>query len=182
MLVRAALLSSTSTTSTTTALHRRRGVSSREAGLRRPQPRGCVPPHRATPPLAALSTSSPSSSSSTSSSPPPGRKRVEAKDFRHPLDQQNTQILQAVPGLSNLTKALVTPVAEQMLILEQLSTSILVGEEIHTTLPREICRRARRVKVTTKHAVMLRNGLTIVERVVFVFVKVRGTIRERLSA
>ena len=48
-------------------------------------------------------------------------------DFRHPLDQQNTQLLQAIPGLAGLTKSIVTPLAEQMLILEQISTSVLVG-------------------------------------------------------
>ena len=55
------------------------------------------------------------------------RRRVRARDFRHPLDQQNTQLLQTIPGLSQITKSLVTPVAEQMLVLEQISTSVLVG-------------------------------------------------------
>ena len=59
--------------------------------------------------------------------PPAARRRVRARDFRHPLDQQNTQLLRAVPGLSQITKSLVTPVAEQMLVLEQISTSVLVG-------------------------------------------------------
>ncbi|EEH55350.1 uncharacterized protein MICPUCDRAFT_34483 [Micromonas pusilla CCMP1545] len=55
------------------------------------------------------------------------RKKVAARDFRHPLDQQNTSLLEAIPGLSNITKSIVTPVAEQMLIMEQISTSVLVG-------------------------------------------------------
>lgn len=83
--------------------------------------------------VAALSTNAPADEAASSKArhgnPVPGtpRRRVRARDFRHPLDQQNTQILQAIPGLSNLTKTLVTPLAEQMLILEQISTSVQVG-------------------------------------------------------
>lgn len=107
MLARAAVLS-------TTAAPRRGGASPKTKALRRPVARS--------PAVAALSTAS------TTAPPSSTRKRVTARDFRHPLDQQNTQILQAIPGLSALTKALVTPLAEQMLILEQISTSILVGK------------------------------------------------------
>ena len=57
------------------------------------------------------------------------RKRVSASDFRHPLDEQNTRMLQALPGVTALVKSLVTPLAEQMLVLEQISTSVLVGPE-----------------------------------------------------
>ena len=62
--------------------------------------------------------------------PAPRKARpLRASDFRHPLDQQNTQLLEAIPGISALTKSLVTPVAERALILEQISTSVLVGPE-----------------------------------------------------
>ena len=98
--------------STTPSARRVKTVPSRRRGIRV---------------VAALSSDAPSSP--RSSPPPAQRKRVRAEDFRHPLDQQNTQILQAIPGLSNLTKALVTPLAEQMLIMEQISTSVLVGRE-----------------------------------------------------
>ena len=84
--------------------------------------------------VAALSTNAPADEAASSKArhgnPAPSgtpRRRVRARDFRHPLDQQNTQILQAIPGLSNLTKTLVTPLAEQMIILEQISTSVQVG-------------------------------------------------------
>eukprot|EP00850_Spirogloea_muscicola_P009632 SM000054S18118 [mRNA] locus=s54:488303:490422:- [translate_table: standard] len=48
--------------------------------------------------------------------------------FRHPLDQQNTTLLRAIPGLSELGKLLLGPVAEQMMILENIGTSVLVGK------------------------------------------------------
>ena len=76
---------------------------------------------------ASGATSTPNPPPPPPASPPAARRRVRARDFRHPLDQQNTQLLQAVPGLSQITKSLVTPVAEQMLVLEQISTSVLVG-------------------------------------------------------
>jgi Zn-dependent protease with chaperone function len=38
-------------------------------------------------------------------------------------------MLQALPGVTALVKSLVTPLAEQMLVLEQISTSVLVGPE-----------------------------------------------------
>ena len=75
---------------------------------------------------AAVSDAVPSSPADAPRDDAP-RRRVSARDFRHPLDQQNTQLLQAIPGLSQITKSLVTPVAERMLVLEQISTSVLVG-------------------------------------------------------
>jgi Zn-dependent protease with chaperone function len=75
----------------------------------------------------ASRTPPPSTPAASPGSNQPRRKPVRARDFRHPLDQQNTQLLRAIPGLSGVTKSLVTPVAEQMLVLEQISTSVLVG-------------------------------------------------------
>ena len=87
----------------------------------------------------ALSDAAPSSSRAAEEAaafarappaPAPRKARpLRASDFRHPLDQQNTQLLEAIPGVSALTKSLVTPVAERALILEQISTSVLVGPE-----------------------------------------------------
>ena len=77
---------------------------------------------------AAVSDAVPSSPADAPRDDAP-RRRVTARDFRHPLDQQNTQLLQAIPGLSQITKSLVTPVAERMLVLEQISTSVLVGPD-----------------------------------------------------
>ena len=88
---------------------------------------------------SALSDAAPSSSRAAEEAaafarappaPAPRKARpLRASDFRHPLDQQNTQLLEAIPGVSALTKSLVTPVAERALILEQISTSVLVGPE-----------------------------------------------------
>ena len=84
----------------------------------------------------ALSDAAPSSSRAAEEAaafaqappgPPKKGRPLRASDFRHPLDQQNTQLLEAIPGISALTKSLVTPVAERMLVLEQ--TSVLVGPE-----------------------------------------------------
>ena len=84
----------------------------------------------------ALSDAAPSSSRAAEEAaafaqappgPPKKGRPLRASDFRHPLDQQNTQLLEAIPGISALTKSLVTPVAERMLVLEQISTSVLVG-------------------------------------------------------
>lgn len=53
---------------------------------------------------------------------------LEADDFRHPLDKQNTLLLSMIPGLNELGKALLGPVAEQFMILENIGTSVLVSE------------------------------------------------------
>ncbi|KAK9832384.1 hypothetical protein WJX74_008472 [Apatococcus lobatus] len=57
---------------------------------------------------------------------------LEGDDFRHPLDQQNTRLLRVVPGLDMITRGLLGPVAEQVLLLENIATSVLVG---HDQLP-----------------------------------------------
>ncbi|XP_078434039.1 peptidase family M48 family protein [Wolffia australiana] len=51
---------------------------------------------------------------------------LQADDFRHPLDQQNTLLLRAVPGLKEVGKALLGPVSEQVMLLENIGTSVLV--------------------------------------------------------
>ncbi|XP_028771336.1 uncharacterized protein LOC114728785 isoform X2 [Neltuma alba] len=55
-------------------------------------------------------------------------RKLDADDFRHPLDQQNTVILRAIPGLNELGKALLGSVAEQIMLLENIGTSVLVSE------------------------------------------------------
>ncbi|MCL7030507.1 hypothetical protein MKW94_017222 [Papaver nudicaule] len=55
-------------------------------------------------------------------------KDLDADDIRHPLDKQNTLILKAIPGLNEIVKALVGTVAEQVMILENIGTSVLVAE------------------------------------------------------
>ncbi|PNW73136.1 hypothetical protein CHLRE_14g620150v5 [Chlamydomonas reinhardtii] len=54
---------------------------------------------------------------------------LQGDDFRHPLDQQNTSMLRAVPGLEMVAKNFMGPVAEQVLLLENISTSIKIGPE-----------------------------------------------------
>lgn len=54
---------------------------------------------------------------------------IRGDDFRHPLDQQNTALLRALPGLEALAKGIMGPVAEQVLLLENISTSVLVGPD-----------------------------------------------------
>lgn len=54
---------------------------------------------------------------------------LKADDFSHPLDRQNTMLLRAIPGLNELGKLLLGPVAEQVMLLENIGTSLLVSEE-----------------------------------------------------
>ncbi|CAI9752580.1 unnamed protein product [Fraxinus pennsylvanica] len=53
---------------------------------------------------------------------------LDADDFRHPLDRQNTLLLRAIPGLNEIGKALLGTVAEQVMLLENIGTSVLVAE------------------------------------------------------
>ncbi|ONK77256.1 uncharacterized protein A4U43_C02F4680 [Asparagus officinalis] len=53
---------------------------------------------------------------------------LDADDFRHPLDKQNTLLLRVIPGLNELGKALLGPVSEQVMLLENIGTSVLVAE------------------------------------------------------
>ena len=52
---------------------------------------------------------------------------LKGDDFRHPLDQQNTRLLKTIPGLETIAKSMLGPVAEQVLLLENISTSVKVG-------------------------------------------------------
>ncbi|KAL9267632.1 Plastoglobule-localized metallopeptidase 48, chloroplastic-like protein [Drosera capensis] len=54
---------------------------------------------------------------------------LEADDFRHPLDRQNTLILRAIPGLNEVGKALLGSMAEQVMLLENIGTSVLVSKD-----------------------------------------------------
>ncbi|KAG6511673.1 uncharacterized protein LOC121976020 [Zingiber officinale] len=54
---------------------------------------------------------------------------LDADDFRHPLDKQNTLLLRTIPGLNELGKALLGPVTEQVMLLENIGTSVLVSEK-----------------------------------------------------
>lgn len=54
---------------------------------------------------------------------------LDSDDFRHPLDQQNTRLLRALPGLEAIAKTLMGPVAESVLLLENIATAVLVGPD-----------------------------------------------------
>lgn len=54
---------------------------------------------------------------------------LSGSDFRHPLDQQATSLLQALPGLEMLVKGFISPAAEQVLLLENIGSSVLVGPD-----------------------------------------------------
>ncbi|KAK7848009.1 protease htpx like protein 2 [Quercus suber] len=56
-------------------------------------------------------------------------RNLDADDFRHPLDKQNTLILRAIPGLKELGRALLGTVAEQVMLLENIGTSVLVSKD-----------------------------------------------------
>ncbi|KAH9614078.1 hypothetical protein KSS87_003165 [Heliosperma pusillum] len=66
-------------------------------------------------------------SSSSSSSSAVVFRNLDADEFRHPLDRQNTLILRAIPGLDQIGKALLGSIAEQVMYLENIGTSLLVS-------------------------------------------------------
>ena len=53
---------------------------------------------------------------------------LRSDEFRHPLDLQATQALKQLPGLDILVRAALGPMAEQFFYLENIASSILVGE------------------------------------------------------
>ncbi|CAL1391423.1 unnamed protein product [Linum trigynum] len=53
---------------------------------------------------------------------------LDADDFRHPLDKQNTLLLRAIPGLNEIGKSLLGSLSEQIMLLENIGTSVLVSE------------------------------------------------------
>ncbi|XP_012489485.1 plastoglobule-localized metallopeptidase 48, chloroplastic isoform X3 [Gossypium raimondii] len=55
---------------------------------------------------------------------------LDADDFRHPLDKQNTLLLRAIPGLNEIGRAILAgTVTEQIMLLENIGTSILVSKD-----------------------------------------------------
>lgn len=54
---------------------------------------------------------------------------LSASQFQHPLDQQNTALLRALPGLELLARNMMGPVAEQVLLLENIATAVLAGPD-----------------------------------------------------
>ena len=54
---------------------------------------------------------------------------LRADHFRHPIDEQATRSLQMIPGLNLLIQNLIAPSVEQMLYVDNLASSIQVGEQ-----------------------------------------------------
>jgi Zn-dependent protease with chaperone function len=54
---------------------------------------------------------------------------LKADQFRHPLDLEATNTLKQLPGFDLLVRNLLGPVAEQFFYLENIASSILVGEQ-----------------------------------------------------
>ncbi|KAJ3708812.1 hypothetical protein LUZ61_012517 [Rhynchospora tenuis] len=59
---------------------------------------------------------------------------LDADDFRHPLDKQNTLLFRAIPGLDELGKSLIGPVSEQIMLLQNIGTSVQVSKNQLTDL------------------------------------------------
>ncbi len=53
---------------------------------------------------------------------------LKADSFRHPLDLEATQALKQIPGLDMMVRNLLGPVAEQVFYVENIASSVLVGE------------------------------------------------------
>ncbi|PPS16500.1 hypothetical protein GOBAR_AA04094 [Gossypium barbadense] len=79
---------------------------------------------------------------------------LDADDFRHPLDKQNTLILKAIPGLNELGRALLAgTVTEQIMLLENIGTSVLVSKD--QTLEEQLFRWLRAAELTCDRAALL---------------------------
>ncbi|KVI02397.1 Peptidase M48, partial [Cynara cardunculus var. scolymus] len=72
---------------------------------------------------------------------------LDADDFRHPLDKQNTLLLRAIPGLNEIGKALLGSIAEQVLVLENIGTSVLVSENQLSELHQLMVQSAEALKI-----------------------------------
>jgi Zn-dependent protease with chaperone function len=54
---------------------------------------------------------------------------LKADSFRHPLDLEATKTLKQIPGLDMMVRNLLGPMAEQVFYVENIASSILVGEK-----------------------------------------------------
>ncbi len=63
---------------------------------------------------------------------------LKADSFRHPLDLEATKTLKQIPGLDMIVRNLLGPFAEQVFYVENIASSVLVGEnqlpELHNLL------------------------------------------------
>ncbi|MEA5564726.1 M48 family metallopeptidase [Anabaena sp. UHCC 0399] len=54
---------------------------------------------------------------------------LKADSFRHPLDLEATKALKQIPGLDMIVRNLLGPMAEQVFYVENIASSVLVGEQ-----------------------------------------------------
>jgi Zn-dependent protease with chaperone function len=54
---------------------------------------------------------------------------LKADSFRHPLDLEATKALKQIPGLDMMVRNLLGPLAEQVFYVENIASSVLVGEK-----------------------------------------------------
>ena len=95
-------------------------------------PAPTTPTTRTTPPA------SPTAPAPTSAANPRRRyPNLNGSDFQHPLDKQNTQVLRSLPGLEFVAKSMIMSTsAEEVLFLENISSSVLAGPDQLPTLHR----------------------------------------------
>lgn len=53
---------------------------------------------------------------------------LKADEFRHPLDLESTKSIKQIPGIDVMVRNLLGPLAEQFFYVENIATSVLVGE------------------------------------------------------
>ena len=68
---------------------------------------------------------------------------LRGDDIRHPLDKQNTQFLSLIPGGASLAQSLMGPMSEQVMLLENISSSVLVGPQQLPALHASLVEAAR---------------------------------------
>nr|MBA3920819.1 M48 family metallopeptidase [Nostocaceae cyanobacterium] len=54
---------------------------------------------------------------------------LKADSFRHPLDLEATKALKQIPGIDMMVRNILGPLAEQIFYIENIASSILVGEQ-----------------------------------------------------
>jgi len=72
---------------------------------------------------------------------------LKSDDLRHPLDRQNTQLLSLLPGIEGVVRAMLSPMSEEVAALENIGTSVLVGEEQLPDIYKLLCDAASLLQV-----------------------------------
>jgi len=72
---------------------------------------------------------------------------LKSDDLRHPLDRQNTQLISLLPGIEGVVKAMLSPMSEEVALLENIGTSVLVGEEQLPDIYKLLCEAASVLQV-----------------------------------